>query len=87
VKAGGSPLFVYGVGAVRVDAFYMKWNNCPKVSNLTVGHHQFIPFTLHHEQGQPPLFMGTAPQFGDTLHQLYFSHFYTDWQQHTGDTL
>ena len=44
----------------------MKWNNGPKVSNLTVGHHSFIPSTLHHEQGAP-LFTGFAPQLGDTL--------------------
>ena len=56
----------------RVDAFYMNTNIGPKVSNLTVGHHQYIPITFcfttkfTNEQGAP-LFMGTAPQFGDTL--------------------
>ena len=89
-------LFVYGVEfggplvvarkRVRVLCVYMNTNNGPKVSNLTVGPTQVIPSTLHHEQGAP-LFTGTAPQFGDTLHQLQTSHFYTVSQQHTGDTL
>jgi len=44
-------------------------NNGPKVSNLTVGHHSFIPFTLHHEQGAP-LLASLAPHTGDTLPRI-----------------
>ena len=57
----------------RVDAFYMKANYAGKVSNLTVGHHSFIPFTLHHEQGAP-LYTGSAAVVGDTLKKNYELH-------------
>ena len=62
-----------GCGRIRVLAVYMIANNGGKVSNLIVGPHQSIPFTLHHEQGAP-LFTGTAPQFGDTLWRIYFNY-------------
>ena len=53
-KCRCSLLFVYAVERVRVLAFYMRANNGGKVSNLTVGHHQSIPPTLHHRTGCPP---------------------------------
>ncbi len=46
--------------------FYMVANNAGKVSNLTVAPHQSIPFTIHHEQGAPPL-ASLARVTGDTL--------------------
>jgi hypothetical protein len=42
----------------------MVWNNRGKVSNLTVGHHSFIPFTLHHEQGAPTFYGNSAAARG-----------------------
>ena len=92
VNAGGSPLFVYGEGPFRVGRFYMIANISGKVSNLTVAPHQFIPSTLHHEQGAP-LLASLARATGDTLLTNYtlaiFTQgpFYTASQQHTGDTL
>ena len=57
----------------RVHAVYMKANNAGKVSNLTRGHHQSIPLTLHHEQGAP-LYTGSAAVVGDTLKKNYELH-------------
>ena len=48
----------------------MKANNAGKVSNLTVGHHQLISSTLHHEQGAP-LLASLARATGDTLDQHF----------------
>jgi len=65
----------------RVDAFYMKTNNGPKVSILTVGPHQNISLnilTTITNITVPPFCYETAPQFGDTLHQFLYSS-----QQHT----
>ena len=65
MRAGGSPLFVYGVGVpFRVGRFYMNTNNGGKVSNLTVGPTQSIPFTLHHEQGGPTFYRVSAAHRG-----------------------
>ena len=56
-----------GCGRFRVLAFYMRANNGGKVSNLTVGHHQSIPPTLHHRTGCP-LLVSLAP-----LHRGYLN--------------
>ena len=51
----------------RVHAFYMIANNGGKVSNLTVGPTQSIPFTLHHEQGAPLLYRISAAPWESLL--------------------
>jgi len=63
-KCRCSLLFVYAVERVRVLAFYMRANNGGKVSNLTVGHHQFIPLTNTEQQGAPFLASFALPHRG-----------------------
>jgi len=54
------PFCVCGGVPFRVGRFYMIANNGPKVSNLTVGHHSFIPSTLHQRTGCPTFYRDSA---------------------------
>ena len=66
----GAPFFCMVWGRFRVDAFYMKWNNGPKVSNLTVGHHQFIPLPTLPTKGAP-LLASFAPCYRGYLNPIF----------------